>query len=117
MDNAKWTGNAGTDQWNMCIAHNDVFLMLVYAGRSRRIFGERITICNSQPQTLNFLDVVGDGMPQRSTPRTYASTGACDELGLCLSSRQLCLRFFLSGFWPRCAKLRDRLCLDVVAQC
>ena len=25
MDNAKWTGNAGTDQWNICIAHNDAF--------------------------------------------------------------------------------------------
>jgi hypothetical protein len=25
MDNAKWTGNAGTDQWNIRVAHSDVF--------------------------------------------------------------------------------------------
>jgi hypothetical protein len=25
MDNAKWTGNAGTDQWNVGIAHSNRF--------------------------------------------------------------------------------------------
>src|SRR5205823_6417564 len=23
MDNAKWTGNAGADQWNICVVHSD----------------------------------------------------------------------------------------------
>ena len=25
MDNAKWTGNAGTDQWDICIGHSNSF--------------------------------------------------------------------------------------------
>src|SRR4029453_15001671 len=29
MDNAKWTGNAGTDQWNIGVAHNGVFVVYV----------------------------------------------------------------------------------------
>jgi len=36
MDNAKWTGNAGADQWNVCFAHNDLIVTL-----------------NNQPSTLN----------------------------------------------------------------
>jgi hypothetical protein len=39
MDNAEWTGNAGTDQWNICIAHNDVIVPL-----------------NNQPSTLNLFE-------------------------------------------------------------
>jgi hypothetical protein len=25
MKNAKWTGDAGTDQWNICFSHSDNF--------------------------------------------------------------------------------------------
>src|SRR5262249_5933785 len=25
MQNAKWTGNAGTDQWNVCVSHSNRF--------------------------------------------------------------------------------------------
>src|SRR5437870_391288 len=28
VHNAEWTGNAGTDQWNVCVAHNDVIVTL-----------------------------------------------------------------------------------------
>jgi hypothetical protein len=30
MHNAEWTGNAGTDQWNIGVAHSDVFLMFMF---------------------------------------------------------------------------------------
>jgi len=30
MHNAKWTGNAGTDQWNICVAHNDFLDFLLF---------------------------------------------------------------------------------------
>ena len=30
MDNAKWTGNARADQWNVCVTHNDVFAVLMF---------------------------------------------------------------------------------------
>jgi len=36
MDNAKWTGNAGTDQWNIGVAQNDL-----------------IVTVDNQPSTLN----------------------------------------------------------------
>src|SRR5436189_4378051 len=39
MDNAKLTGNAGTDQWNIGVAHNDVIVTL-----------------NNQSSTLNLFE-------------------------------------------------------------
>jgi hypothetical protein len=39
MDNAKLTGNAGTDQWNIFVAHNDVIVTL-----------------NNQSSTLNLFE-------------------------------------------------------------
>src|SRR5438067_3481698 len=39
MYNAKWPGNAGANQWNVCVAHNYVIVTL-----------------NNQPSTLNLFD-------------------------------------------------------------
>jgi hypothetical protein len=39
MDNSKWTGNARTDHWNVCVAHNEVIVTL-----------------NNQPTTLNLFE-------------------------------------------------------------
>jgi hypothetical protein len=39
MDNAKRPGNAGTDQWNVSVAHNEVIVTL-----------------NNQPSTLNLFE-------------------------------------------------------------
>ena len=39
MDNSEWPGNAGTDQWNIRVAHNEVIVAL-----------------NNQPSTLNLFE-------------------------------------------------------------
>jgi hypothetical protein len=49
MDNAKWTGNAGADQWNIGIAHNDVF-MFMFGSRPPKQTNETL---NSQGAIFN----------------------------------------------------------------
>src|SRR5947207_10036745 len=38
VQNAEWTGRAGADQWNVGVAHSELFLVSVRAGLSRRMF-------------------------------------------------------------------------------
>jgi hypothetical protein len=35
MDNAKWTGNAGADQWTVCVTHNDFLDFLLFHPREQ----------------------------------------------------------------------------------
>ena len=55
MHDAERTGNAGADQWNVCVAHNDIliFMFLLTPAGAGECLDITILTLNNQPSTLN----------------------------------------------------------------